>query len=123
MSCISPKRIYLDYNATAPLHPAARAAMCAAFDLCGNASSVHAEGRAARAKIETARAEVAAFAGVAEKNVIFTSGGTEALNLVLTPNLGLEFGIKPLDMLWGGAGDPPAVLAGHRFPASELMVT
>ena len=81
-----PTRVYLDHNATAPLHPAAREAMCAAFDLCGNASSVHAEGRAARAVIETARVEIGAFAGVAPKNIVFTSGGTEALNLALTPS-------------------------------------
>jgi len=86
-SFVSRTSIYLDHNATAPLHPAARDAMCAAFDLCGNASSVHAEGRAARATIDTARAEVAAFAGTAPKNIVFTSGGTEALNLVLTPHI------------------------------------
>ena len=63
ISFVSRTRVYLDHNATAPLHPAAREAMCAAFDLCGNASSVHAEGRTARAIIEAARAEVAAFAG------------------------------------------------------------
>ena len=77
-------RVYLDHNATAPLHPAAREAMYAALDYCGNASSVHAEGRTARAMIEAARAEVAAFAGVAPKNIVFTSGGTEALNLALS---------------------------------------
>jgi cysteine desulfurase len=121
MSCLSPKRIYLDYNATAPLHPAARAAMCAAFDLCGNASSVHAEGRAARATIEAARAEIADFACVAPKNVIFTSGGTEALNLALTPHFGFECGKKPFDLLLTGAGEHPAVLRGHRFPAPEAV--
>src|SRR6516225_1531183 len=109
MNSSSPKRVYLDYNATAPLHPAARAAMSAAFDHCGNASSVHAEGRAARTAVESARAEVATFAGVAAKNVVFTSGGTEALNLALTPNIGCQGEKRPLDLLLAGAGEHPAV--------------
>ena len=114
-------RVYLDYNATAPLHPAAREAMCAAFDLCGNASSVHAEGRTARAMIEAARAEVAAFAGVAPKNIVFTSGGTEALNLALTPLVETSSDkAKPFDLLVASAGEHPAVLAGHRFAAAQL---
>lgn len=118
---MSRTSIYLDHNATAPLHPAARDAMCAAFDLCGNASSVHAEGRAARATIDSARAEVAAFAGAAPKNVVFTSGGTEALNLVLTPHIETS-GEKsrPFDRLLAGAGEHSAVLAGHRFAPMQL---
>ena len=117
---MSRTRVYLDYNATAPLHPAARAAMCAAFDLCGNASSVHAEGRTARAIIEAARAEVAAFAGVSAKNIVFTSGGTEALNLALTPSLETPDDKRPFDLLLASAGEHPAVLAGHRFAAGQL---
>ncbi|HUI20049.1 MAG TPA: cysteine desulfurase family protein [Methylocella sp.] len=113
--------IYLDHNATSPLHPAARAAMSAAFDLCGNASSVHAEGRAARALIETARAEVAAFAGTAPANVVFTSGGTEALNLALTPHTETPGErSRSFDLLLAGAGEHAAVLAGHRFPAAQV---
>jgi cysteine desulfurase len=112
--------VYLDHNATAPLHPAARAAMCAALELCGNASSVHAEGRAARALVETARAEVAAFAGVAPKNVVFTSGGTEALNLALTPAIETAAADGPFSLLLASAGEHAAVLAGHRFRADQL---
>ncbi len=117
---MSPTRVYLDHNATAPLHPAAREAMCAAFDLCGNASSVHAEGRTARALIEAARAEVAAFAGVAPKNIVFTSGGTEALNLALTPSFETPDERRPFDLLVASSGEHPAVLAGHRFAAGQL---
>ena len=73
--------------------------MCAAFDLCGNASSVHAEGRTARAIIEAARAKVSAFAGVAPKNVVFTSGGTEALNLALTPSIETPDEKRPFGLL------------------------
>lgn len=119
---MSRTRVYLDHNATAPLHPAAREAMCAAFDLCGNASSVHAEGRTARAMIEAARAEVAAFAGVAPKNIVFTSGGTEALNLALTPSIETPDEKRPFDLLVASAGEHTAVLAGHRFGSAQLQL-
>lgn len=76
--------IYLDVNATAPLKPAVREAMMAALGDVGNPSSVHGAGRAARALVERARAQVAAMVGVAASQVIFTSGGTEANNLALT---------------------------------------
>lgn len=75
------ERIYLDHNATMPLRPEARAAMIAAMDLPGNPSSVHAEGRAARAVIERARAQVAAAFGAEGADVVFTSGATEAAAL------------------------------------------
>jgi cysteine desulfurase len=75
---------YLDYNATAPVRPAAAAAVAAALEAAGNASSVHAPGRAARRRIEDARERVAALVGAAPANVVFTSGGTEANALALT---------------------------------------
>ena len=75
------KRVYLDWNATTPLRPEARAAMIAAMDVAGNPSSVHAEGRAAKALIERARAQVAAALGADGADVIFTSGATEAAAL------------------------------------------
>ena len=53
-------RVYLDHNATAPLRLEARGAMIGAMDVVGNPSSVHAEGRAAKAIVETARAQIAA---------------------------------------------------------------
>jgi cysteine desulfurase len=71
-------RVYLDWNATAPLRPEARAAMLSALDTGGNPSSIHGEGRAARAIVERARAQVAALAGCAPEQVIFTAGATEA---------------------------------------------
>ena len=74
-------RIYLDHNASMPLRPEARRAMIAALDLCGNPSSVHAEGRAARGVIERARTQVAAAFGADGADVIFTSGATEAAAL------------------------------------------
>ena len=75
--------VYLDWNATAPLRPEARAAMDAALGSCGNASSVHRAGRAARRIIEQARTRVAALAGVSPEQAVFTSGGTEANALAL----------------------------------------
>lgn len=74
-------RLYLDWNATTPLRPEARAAMAAAMDIVGNPSSVHAEGRAARAAIERARAQIAAALGAGNADIVFTSGATEAASL------------------------------------------
>jgi cysteine desulfurase len=76
-------RVYLDYNATAPLRPEARAAMLQSLDIVGNPSSVHAEGRKARAVVERARAQVAAALGADGADIIFTSGATEAAALAL----------------------------------------
>ena len=74
-------RLYLDWNATTPLRPEARAAMAAAMDLVCNPSSVHAEGRAAKALIERARGQVAQALGADGADVVFTSGATEAAAL------------------------------------------
>lgn len=75
---------YLDYNATAPVRPEVRDAVAAALALPGNPSSVHEAGRAARAVVEDARAQVAALAGTAAANVVFTGSGSEANNLALS---------------------------------------
>ncbi len=76
-------RIYADYNATAPPRPEAKAAMAAALELTGNPSSVHAEGRRARALLENARETVAGAIGACRDDIAFTSGGTEAVALAL----------------------------------------
>lgn len=75
--------IYMDWNATTPLRPSALAAMSAALQEAGNASSVHGFGRRARAWIDQAREEVASLVGGRSALTIFTSGGTEANNLAL----------------------------------------
>jgi len=75
--------VYLDHNATSPLRAEAREAMESALGIGGNASSVHGRGRAARAVIERARAQVAALAGARVEDVVFTSGGSEANALAL----------------------------------------
>mgnify|MGYP000909003099 FL=1 len=74
-------RLYLDWNATAPLRPEAKAAMIAAMEVVGNPSSVHSEGRSAKALIEKARAQVAAALGADGADIVFTSGATEAAAL------------------------------------------
>jgi cysteine desulfurase len=78
------KRIYLDNNATTPLKEEVRAAMARDFPVYGNASSMHASGREARARVEEARGKVAALLGVPAKTALFTSGGTEANNTVFS---------------------------------------
>lgn len=79
-------RVYLDHNASAPVRPEALAAATEAMALAGNASSVHGDGRRARALLEDARDKVAALAGAAPRQLIFTSGATEANNLALAGN-------------------------------------
>ncbi len=74
---------YLDYNAGAPLRPGVAEAMAAALAEAGNPSSVHGAGRRARARVEVARAAVAALAGADPAGLVFTSGGTEANALAL----------------------------------------
>ncbi len=113
------ERAYLDYNATAPLRPEVRDAMVAALSAYGNPSSVYAEGRQARAAIESARDKVASLLRARPENVIFTSGGTEANALALAP-------VEQDQPLYVSAVEHPSVLSGGRFsPArtARLPVT
>ncbi|WP_371421651.1 cysteine desulfurase family protein [Tardiphaga sp.] len=114
-------RVYLDWNATTPLRPEARAAMAAAWDLVGNPSSVHAEGRQARRVVEDARSAVAGAVGADSRNVVFTSGGTEANVLALTPGLVRKPGV-PVRRLIVSAVEHASVLAGGRFADGDLQV-
>lgn len=102
---------YFDWNATAPLRTEAKAAVVAALEVTGNPSSVHAAGRAARRLVEEARDKVAALAGVTPREVVFTSGGTEANALALAPALG--------GTLLVSAIEHPSVRSGGRFAAVE----
>ncbi len=93
--------------------------MAAAWDLSGNPSSVHAEGRQARKLVEEARAAVAGAVGALPRNVVFTSGGTEANALALTP--GLRRGSEPpAQRLLVSAIEHASVLPGGRFPAAVI---
>jgi cysteine desulfurase len=109
-----PDRVYLDWNATTPLRPEARQAMAAAWEVAGNPSSVHAEGRQARRLVEDARAAVSAAVGARPQDVVFTSGGTEANALALTPGLRRGAG-EPLRRLLVSAIEHTSVLSGGRF--------
>src|SRR4029078_10206937 len=102
-------RIYLDFNATAPLGDHVRAAMTRAMEDRGNPSSIHAEGRRARDHIERARDAVAHLLGRRREQVVFTSGGTEGNALGV---LGLAVG--------GGRRGLQAHLAGCRLYTRSL---
>src|SRR3954452_18567678 len=114
-------RVYLDWNATTPLRPEARAAMAAAWDLSGNPSSVHAEGRASRRLVEDARAVIAEAVGAEARNVVFTSGGTEANSLALTPGLKRNSSLA-INRLVVSAVEHASVLAGGRFPPETIEI-
>jgi cysteine desulfurase len=114
-----PERVYLDWNATTPLRPEAREAMAAAWDLQGNPSSVHAEGRQARSLVEAARAAISGAIGASPRNVVFTSGGTEANALALTPGLRRTSAL-PVQRLLVSAIEHASVLAGGRFAVDTI---
>ncbi len=112
-------RIYLDWNATTPLRPEAKQAMAAAWDISGNPSSVHAEGRLARRLVEDARAAIAAAVAARPQDVVFSSGGTEANALALMPGLSQRGG-EAVRRLLVSAIEHPSVLTGGRFPADAI---
>jgi len=114
------ERAYFDWNATAPLRPEASRAMQEALALPGNPSSVHAEGRAARYLIEHAREDVARLVGARAADVIFTSSGTEANMLALTPAIEIAAEKRPRDKLLMSAIEHSSVRAGGRFPRQAI---
>ncbi|TPQ41210.1 cysteine desulfurase [Bradyrhizobium guangdongense] len=114
-----PTRVYLDWNATTPLRQEALTAIVAAYELVGNPSSVHAEGREARRLVEDARAALAGAVGALPRNVVFTSAGTEANALALSPGLRRGAG-APVERLLVSAIEHASVLAGGRFPTASI---
>ena len=119
---MNTSRTYLDYNATTPLRPRVQEAFVEALNACGNASSVHVEGRAARASIERARGQVAALVGVPAAAVVFTAGGTEANNLAIS---GVIHG-ENVKRLLVSSIEHPGVLEPCRaagIPVREIAVT
>lgn len=114
------QRAYLDHNASAPLLPEARAAVMAALDAGGNASSVHAAGRAARRLVEGARREVAGLVGALPAHVVFTSGATEAASTLLAPELRMGRASLRMTRLYVCAADHPCLLSGGRFSAGDV---
>ncbi|SNY93774.1 cysteine desulfurase [Cohaesibacter sp. ES.047] len=112
-------RAYLDHNATSPLRPAVRDAMLDAYGTIGNPSSVHREGRAARALVEAARAKVADLVGAKAGHVILTSGASEANMLALGKGMKEEFQPASASHLFISAIEHPSVLSGGRFSVRE----
>jgi cysteine desulfurase len=118
---VARDRVYLDWNATTPLRPEAREAMSAAWDLSGNPSSVHAEGRASRRLVEDARAVIAAAVGADARNIVFTSGGTEANSLALTPGVRRDSSL-PINRLVVCAIEHASVFTGGRFARQAIEI-
>lgn len=110
-------RVYLDHNATSPMRPEAMRAVNAAMHLSGNPSSVHMEGRAAREVVEGAREKVAASLGCDTRGIVFTSGGTEANVMALSPRW-LANGDDAV--LFISAIEHPSVLQGGQFDARRI---
>jgi cysteine desulfurase len=108
------RRTYLDHNATSPLRPAAREAIEKAFRDGGNASSVHAEGRIARAIIDDAREAIARELGVLSPMLVFTSGGSEANNLAIKG--------AAVDRLLVSAVEHPSVLESARAAGKPVEI-
>jgi cysteine desulfurase len=104
-------RLYLDHNATSPLRPACREAMLEAMDAPRNASSVHAEGRAAKQMLERARKAVADSISAPVQSVVFTSGGTESDHLGV---LGMVHGGPKVRRIFVAATEHPAVPAAAK---------
>lgn len=113
---------YLDYNASAPLLSEARAAIIDTLDVNANPSSVHASGRAAKAIIAKARRQVAALVNAKPDHVVFTSGATEAAQMLLSPHYSM--GRSPLKVghLYVCASDHPCTLAGGQFAKDDVSL-
>ncbi|MBX9458831.1 MAG: cysteine desulfurase [Rhizobium sp.] len=114
-------RAYMDWNATAPLLPEAREAFLRVGLMEGNPSSVHREGRAVRAEIESARRRVAVALGAGPADVVFTSGATEAANLVLTPEFRMGRSALQFGTLYVSAIEHKAVFEGGRFARGDVV--
>lgn len=116
------KRLYLDYNASAPLLDEARDAVVSALAVTGNPSSVHREGRAARALVEAGRRSVAALANARPDHVVFTSGATEAASTLLTPHYRMGRAPVRLSHLYVSATEHPCILSGGQFAPQDVTV-
>lgn len=118
-------RIYLDHNATTPVHPAVAAAVARIYaEVPGNPSSIHAEGRAARAAVEDARERVARYFHADPDDVVFTSGGTEADNLGVIGPMWARRRDRPSVHAVVTAIEHSAVLrAANRLEADGVPVT
>ena len=119
---MSSSRCYLDYNATTPLSDAARNALVSALDVYGNPSSVHQEGRAAKALLEKARRQVANRLHTEPDHVVFTSGATEAAMTLLTPDYKMGRSDVHFSKVYIGATEHPCIGKGGRFEKDQQEI-
>jgi len=118
---VSGARVYLDHNATSPLRKRVRKAMIDAMDLAGNASAVYKEGREARSLVERSREKIAALIGADPKDVLFTSGGTEANLTALSPGVVTPQPTeRPRALCFVSDVEHPSVGKGGRFPSGQV---
>lgn len=115
-------RVYLDYNATSVPRVSAKEAVAAAMMAPANASSVHTEGRAARAIVEDARHRLSVLIGADPEGIFFTSGATESNATALSPELELAGEAARLDVLLLSGVEHPAVRAGGSFREAQIEV-
>ncbi|WP_336279291.1 cysteine desulfurase family protein [Bartonella sp. CB175] len=114
------KRRYFDHNATTPLTKMARAALLESLEIFGNPSSVHTEGRAAKALLQKTRRQIADRLNTDPNHVVFTSGASEAAMTVLTPFYNMGSSKIQFSRLYIGATEHPSVAEGGRF-SKELI--
>lgn len=109
------KRRYFDHNATTPLTKMARMALLESLEVFGNPSSVHAEGRAAKALLQKARRQIAERLNTDPDHIVFTSGASEAAMTLLTPIYNMGHSQIRFSHLYIGATEHPSVAEGGVF--------
>ncbi|MBY7649969.1 MAG: cysteine desulfurase [Candidatus Liberibacter europaeus] len=114
------KRIYLDWNATAPILEVARQSFIKTLYLCGNPSSIHREGQKVHSCIEDARHVIADFCDAKFDNVVFTSCATESANWILTPNFYKGSQEFRIGSLYVSGIEHSSVYAGGQFSADMI---
>ncbi|MBX4335767.1 cysteine desulfurase family protein [Bartonella raoultii] len=116
------KRRYFDHNATTPLKKRARMALLESLEIFGNPSSVHTEGRAAKALLQKARRQIAEKLNTDPDHVVFTSGASEAAMTLLTPFYDMGNAKIQFSHLYIGATEHPSVAEGGRFSKELISV-
>ncbi|AGF74542.1 nitrogenase cofactor synthesis protein NifS1 [Bartonella australis AUST/NH1] len=116
------KRRYFDHNATTPLTKMARIALIESLETFGNPSSVHAEGRAAKALLQKARRQIANRLHADPDHIVFTSGASEAAVTLLTPLYKMGAADVQFSHLYIGASEHPSIAEGGRFPKELISI-
>ncbi|WP_455477543.1 cysteine desulfurase family protein [Bartonella sp. B41] len=116
------KRRYFDHNATTPLKKTAQKVLLESLEIFGNPSSVHAEGRAAKALLQKARRQIAHKLNTSPDHIVFTSGASEAATTLLTPFYYNKQSKIQFSHLYIGASEHPSVAEGGRFSKELITV-